>query len=444
MALSELKLLSWWQLLYRSYWFVPSVMSVLALALAFGMVQVDEWLVQAGGETFTILPRINAEGGRIILSTIAGSSITVAGVVFSITIVVLSTAANQFGPGLLPNFMNQRPTQIVLGGFVATFIYCLIVLSHIRGGKEALVPHYSLSLGILLGIISFLFIIYFIHHVALFIQVPRILSDVGNDLHFALSGIFPEQGKGGNGEKEPDMPDDFERNSVLVRSAESNYVQAINYNLLLELASRHDLIITTEAVPGDYLLRGRPMLNIYPASSVDEQLVDKLHSSYLLGVERTSTQDPLFAVDQIIEIAVRALSPGINDPYTALACINKLGEAFVHMAERDEPLRFWRDSDDRIRLVRACNSYASVLDRAFNHLRQYSADHPAICANLMLLLADLARLDPPENYRNTLSKHAERLLESAEKASYASADHQNLKRLYRDFRSVTQDSRNAG
>lgn len=182
-----------WEYLRGTYWAVPSAMAVAAAGLSFGAIQLDEFT------TTTVLDRLSwvytggPEGARAVLSTIASSMITVAGVTFSITIVALTLASQQFGPRLLRNFLRDPGNQIVLGTFVSTFIYCLLVLRTVRGSdEEEFVPHLAVTLGVGLAMLSLGVLIYFIHHVATSIQAARIIANVAEDLEGAINQLFPD------------------------------------------------------------------------------------------------------------------------------------------------------------------------------------------------------------------------------------------------------------
>lgn len=304
----KLTLLSLWRSLRQSYWFIPGLMSLFAAGLVIGMLWLDAFLVQLGFSNAGLLPINDANGARTMLSTIAGSSITVAGVVFSITIAVLANASSQFGPRLLPNFMNKKGTQFVMGGFLGTFIYSLLLLSQIQSGSEEYaMPQYALLLGLLLGISSFVLLIYFIHNVAMFLHVPRILNDVYVDLRDTLAQCFPEQDD--TEESAKHIAEYGEQKSV-IPAASAGYLQAIDYAELVAIASRVDTCLDVRVLPGMFLLPNYVIACYSAHQQLDEDVHADIQMAFLLGSERTSFQDPEFAIDQIAEIAIRALSPG--------------------------------------------------------------------------------------------------------------------------------------
>ena len=338
-----------WDRVRSGFWFIPAVMAGMALALAFVSVTVDkpvtEWLALKLGWTFTG----GAEGASAVLGIVAGSMITIAGVVFSMTLVALSLASSQLGPRLLRSFMRDSTTQVVLGTFIATFLYCLIVLRTIRRADEVtFVPHLSVTLGVLLAVASVGVLIYFIHHVSVSIQANEIAARVGKELIERIDHLFPEQiGRGAP--RIPTEPPDagffeaFDQEARPVGADGDGYLQFIDADALLALATEEDLIVRLERRPGNYVVASRPLALIWPGSRVTDRLTDQVHSLFVLGHQRTSGQDIEFGVNQLVEIAVRALSPGLNDPFTAITCVDHLGSALCRLASRDMPSPYRHD-----------------------------------------------------------------------------------------------------
>lgn len=334
-------LLNYWDRLRSSFWFVPAAMACLAAALALSAVAIDE----AAGDDW--LQRLGwgysggAEGASLLLGTVAGSMIAIAGTVFSMTLVAMSLASSQLGPRLLRNFMRDTANQVVLGTFVATFVYSLLVLRTIRRADEvAFVPHLSVSIGVLLAMVSIGVLIYFIHHVSVSIQADEVIAHVGRELEDGIDRLFPGHlGQPGGETSDPPnpagLPAVFAREARPVGAAEDGYLQLIDGDALMALASRADLLLQLERRPGHYLVKGQTMVMVWPGDRVTDALVDQLNDAFVFGNQRTATQDVEFSLHQLVEIAVRALSPGINDPFTAIACVDRLGSALCRLARRD-------------------------------------------------------------------------------------------------------------
>lgn len=386
-----------WDRIRSSFWFLPTIMAGGAMLLAFVAVSFDtavtDWLTKNLGWTFTG----GAEGASSLLGTIAGSMITIAGVVFSMTLVALSLASSQFGPRLLKNFMRDTSTQMVLGTFIATFLYCLIVLRTIRRVEEAtFVSHLSVSVGVLLAIISVWVLIYFIHHVSVSVRANEVVARVGKDLIEGIEQLFPEDIGSGASTAVTEQPsqsfvDQFEKDGQSICSSGDGYLQFIDGNALMELAMQEDVVIKLLRRPGHYVANGCPLALVWPADNITDELANKISSEFALGNERTSGQDIEFAVEQLVEIAVRALSPGINDPFTAVACVDHLGSVLCRLAQRDMPSSYRYDKQDQLRMITPVFTFTNITDAAFNQIRQYGRTSTAITIRLLETIAEVAR-----------------------------------------------------
>jgi YihY family inner membrane protein len=435
---------AYWERIQASYWFLPAVMTAAAAALAFATVRVDEgmqydWVDQLGW-IYTRGP----DGARAVLSTIAGSMITVAGVVFSVTIVALSLASNQFGPRLLRNFMRDRGNQIVLGTFVATYVYCLLVKRTVQGvdGSE-FVPHISVTVAILMAVASLGVLIYFIHHVAVSIQAPELIANVAHELHEAIDRLFPEE-LGYSAEEEDvetdELPSQFDRSGRAIGSPGNGYVQAVDGDQLLKLACQAGVVIRVRRRPGDFVVKRRPLAIAWPEQRVDEKLAGRIRNAFLLGPQQTPTQDAEYAVDQLVQVAVRALSPGINDPFTAATCLDRLGESLCHLAGRKLPSAFRRDADGALRVIANPLTFAEVADTAFRQIRQYGSSNFLILARLLDVISEILADTQRQEDRRALLHHA-RLTKLAS-ASLAEEDQRAA--VDRRYRELVQTHGRAG
>ncbi len=407
-------------LLRTSFWFLPVMMAVGAVALALASVSLDEavageWL-RAQGWIYTT----GTQGASTVLGTIAGSMITIAGVVFSLTLVSLSLAASQFGPHLLRNFMRDTTTQVVLGTFVATFIYCLLVLRTIHGDESA-VPHLSVNLGVVLAFASLVVLIYFIHHVAISIQSDEVVANVATDLHEGIERLFP--GRIGE-ELPPDegqasdatLPDSFEEDSRTIEANRDGYLQLIDREAVLKTAIQADLIIRFERRPGHYVIEGVPLMSVWPHDRVEDKVANRLHAAFVIGKQRTPVQDIEFAIEQLVEVAVRALSPSMNDPFTAISCVDRLGSALCRLASRDAPSPYRFDDAGDLRVVAPGPSFPDITDTAFDQIRQNARSNAAVTIRLLEAIALVATAaDRPED-RAALRRHADMILRGAREA----------------------------
>lgn len=332
-------------------------MAASAVALSFVMVEVDVWigidLRTKPGWFLTFGP----EGARTILGAIASSMITIAGLTFSLTMLTLQLASSQFGPRLLRSFLRDRGNQIVLGTFISTFVYCLLVLRTVRGTEGAsFVPHLSVATGFALAIASLAVLIFFIHHTAYAIRLETILSELAAETGEAIDRLYPAQiGQGpsrapGDAWSAAARLPDFDRDGQAVPAGQGGYVQAMDDEALLAIAARHGVVVRVEARPGCFVCTGDALLTIAPLVRVSDALVDDLQAAVTLGEDRTPRQDLAFSLWRIVEIAQRALSPGINDPTTACYCIDRLEEALCRLAGRETPpaIRFDKAGAPRV------------------------------------------------------------------------------------------------
>ncbi len=431
------QIIKYWDRVRSSFWFVPAIMAGAAVALAFATVALDEaitlhqWLrdqswVYTGG----------AEGASLVLSTIAGSMITIAGVVFSMTLVALSLASSQLGPRLLRNFMRDTTNQVVLGTFVATFVYCLLVLRTIRRAEEvAFVPHLSVTIGVLFALASLGVLIYFIHHVSVSIQADEVVARVGADLLHGIDRLFPRQM--GHAEPRPEdtrvatgLPDEFDREARSIGAAEDGYLQFVDADALMALATQEKMLFRLERRPGQYVVMGCPLVTAWPGNRVTEPLAARLNAVFILGHQRTAAQDIEFAIHQIVEIAVRALSPGINDPFTAITCVDRLGSALRRLAQREMPSPNRFDEEDRLRVIVPAVTFPEIVNAAFNQIRQYARSSAAVTLRLLESIAVIAGAAGRPEDRAALHRHAEMIVRGAREGLPEVSDRQEVEERY--------------
>lgn len=371
-----------------SYWFIPSLMALAALGLGIGVVYLDvavgtDWLTELGWYQSN-----TSDGAREVLSTIAGSAITVAGVVFSITIVSVSFAAGQYGPRVLTNFMRDRGNQITLGTFIATFLYCIIVLRTIRGGPEEreFVPDLAIMIALVLALCSISVLIFFIHHVPRSIHANNVVARVGRQLVEAFDKLYPEFIGGGEATQDalalripPALRDTGRQEAVEtgqtipILSPRTGYIEAIDDDQLMKVALGCDLVLRLDCRPGDFIHEGRVFAHAWPGHRTDEKAVTAIEAAFAVGSQRTPMQDTRFLVDELVEIGTRALSPGVNDPFTAIACLDWLGAGLSQLARRSIPGPLRSDSQGALRVVALPLGFEDYLGLAFGQFRQYLA-----------------------------------------------------------------------
>ena len=400
-------LLKYWGRVSGSFWFVPLLMAGGAIALAYASLALDRTVTDRWLQAQSWVYTGGAEGATVMLGTIASSMITIAGVVFSMTLVALSLASSQLGPRLLRSFMTDKTNQLVLGTFVATFLYSLMVLRAIRRADEGIfVPHLSVAFGVLLAVASLGVLVYFIHHVAVSIQADIVVARVGAELAEGIDRLFPE-GIGESTHQQANVPETFDRDCSPIGATEDGYVQLIDGDALLALAVEKDLVLRVERRPGHFVVKGRPVALAWPGNRVDERIKEQINDAFVLGSHRTPVQDVEFSINQLVEIAVRALSPGINDPFTAVACVDRLGAALSRLAQREMPSSRRYDAERRLRVVTPATAFADVADAAFDQVRQYARTSAAVTIRLLETIAVVADFAHRPEDRAALRRHAE-------------------------------------
>ncbi len=416
---------------------MPALMGVAAILLSFITIALDKvFLYRESAKPLWIYSG-GPDGARAVLSVIAGSMITVAGVVFSITIVVLSLASSQFGPRLIRNFMNVKANQMVLGTFVATFMYGVLVLRTVNAAEEAtFVPSLSVTIAVVMSVLSLGVLIYFIHNVSESIQAQNIIARVRRDLDHAVDRIFPEklgQGKNlssGSIKRDYDIPTTCDREVCQVKAERSGYLQAADYDALMRIAVEENLLIHLGYRPGNFITRGSVLVTVWPGERVDEKFSKRINAIFIVGPERTLEQDVEFAISQLVEIAVRALSPGINDPITAITCIDWLGDILCQLANRKMPSSHRYDERNRLRVICKLFMFEGMVDAAFNMIRQNSQSIAAVSIHLLESIATVAGQTHREEDRAVLLRHAAMIAHGCREKLSADDDRKDLEKRY--------------
>lgn len=403
-----------WDQVRTSFWFYPAVMSAGAVVLTQLALRVD------GSRFATDLGAAlglaqEPEGARALLAVIATSMATIAGVVFSITVVVLSLASQQFGPRIIRSFMADRGVQTGLGAYVATFSYCLLVHASV-GSDEA--PAFSLAVALLLALLCVAELIFFIHHMAASVQAPVVIANVGRELDEAIERVLPredEEGdEGGGDELRLELIERFRGAGTVVESATFGYVQSLDFHGLVELAREHDVQLEVRANPGAYVTKGGELVRIVGAAGKNESLVEAIRNRYALGSRRTPVQDLLFGIAQLVEIGLRALSPSLNDPYTATNAVNRLGQGLVDIAARAQPRRLIVSDEGRPLMVTYPVRRAEAVHAVFAPLRPFAIPHMQLVQRMLELCNELHERFDDESMRAAVREEARMLHDAAQ------------------------------
>ncbi|MDK3162063.1 DUF2254 domain-containing protein [Kamptonema cortianum] len=422
-----------WEALRASYWFVPTLMAAGAVALAFAMLQFDRMTQSDEFDGLNWVYAGGPEGARTVLSTIASSMMAIAGTTFSIVIVALTLAASQFGPRLLRNFMGDTGNQVVLGTYIATFIYCLMVLRSVRGSDyDVFVPQTSVTVGILLSLLSIGVLIYFFHHVSTSIQASQVVGEVNRDLKQAIERLFPK--KVGRNDRpqhqEAHIPIDFEVKAQPLIALNSGYLQVVDDRQLMKTARDRDLLICLQCHPGDFIVRGRSLAKVWSPQPLEEAVCEQIQQAFILGKQRTKAQDIEFSINQLVEIALRAISPSVNDPFTAIQCIDQLSIALSDLAERQFPSPYRYDEQDCLRLIAQPIQFAELVKTAFTQIRQYGRSDVAVSIRLLEAIATIITHAHHQSDRQALLRQARMIIRGSQEGTFEQFDRNDLQERY--------------
>lgn len=379
------------------YWFLPGISALMGLVAGIGLVAIDNAVGSQWLGNLEALHGSRPEGARAMLSTIAGSTITVAGVVFSITLAAVTYASGQHGPRLLTNFARDTGNQLTLGVFIGTYVYCLVVLRTIRSAGEdasasAFVPHIAVYGALALALSSIGVLIYFFHHVTETIHINNVIARIGRKLIERLRrhGVDTEAaGPGSDARPAAGY-------TVAVVARRTGYVESIAHQDLARMAAKLGLCVQLCCRPGDFVLAGTALMEV--AEIAGQPGLDKaaLAAAVAIGDRRTDLQDLRFGFDELTEIAIRALSPGINDPFTAVACIDWLTAALRECEQAFAgSIDFAGDGTGALRTQPL--AFDDFVAASFGRLRQHVAAEAmvkAAASNALLMLAANARTQP--------------------------------------------------
>jgi len=405
-----------WTDLRSSFWFVPAVIVCAAVTLAFAVIETDRMLAPNIGDSWPRLFGAGAAGSRGMLSTIAGSMITVAGVIFSITIVSLSLASSQYSSRVLRNFMRDRTNQTVLGVFVGIFAYCLVVLRTIRGGDEgAFVPALSVLVAVALAFVGIAFLILFIDHISSSIQASQIIARVAKDTLEAVDHLFPENR--GEPVDEPGGAASVTQRQFLgtIPARRTGYVQRVDVGALMAFARARQTTVRMECRIGEFVIEDTPLASVSEARDADPDAVRQINAAYTVDRQRTVDQDAAYGIRQLVDVALKGLSPGINDTTTAVMCVDYLTAILARLAHRQlEAPR--RGEAGEVQVIVRRPTYADFVAETFDQIRQNGDGNVAVMRRLIHSLETLSRITPGTERRRVLFLHVEAVREAIQRS----------------------------
>ena len=406
-----------WARLNANYWFYPALFAILAAVLAFTMVWLDRnGFAEFLNDTQAIIPA-RPKGASDMLTVMAGSMIGVASTVFSITIAAVAYASGNYGPRLLTNFMEDRGNQLSLATFIGSFVYALIVLRAVRAEDESaasgadaaatalpgFVPQLSLLMAYVLMAFCVAVLVYFLNHIPSSIRINTVLEGIGKRLLSAIDDTYPDD------DREGDAPKVGGGTPMYAR--QTGYIQLIEFDELADLARGHGCTIALARRTGDFVHPGVPLV-LLDGEEIDADLADKLEECFTFGPARTPEQDPQFLIDELVEIGLRALSPGINDPFTAITAMHWLGAATARIGSRDLTKQICEDGAD-CPVIPVPDDFGHYLQRGFGSMRSAVATSPTAALVMLDSLRDAAAPIDSKARRALLRQQGKLLLEQA-------------------------------
>ena len=413
-----------------SIWLIPLVFCVISLFLGLFMLWLDRQVIDLYAELQMFAMPVDS--ARQVLSVIAGSVISVAGVSFSVTMVALTLTSGQYGPKILRHFLEDNGSKISLGLFLATFVYSLVVLTGFVSTDK---PHLTVIVALLLALLALAGFIRFIHRTATDLQADEIVQRIGGDLQKTL-GELRDQSENPRRSQEllrwrraaRSLP------SQVIGAKKSGYIQAIDYAGLTDWCQRHDCCLVVQVRAGDFIVDKIGIFKTYGCSAKDlEKAVDKLNDLVITGPVRTAIQDPEYPITQLNQLAARALSPGINDPGTAISCIDSFSLALAQIVDHDLPGSVFLDAETQARLLVRYTSFESVVKAVFAPLRQFAKSEVAVTVSLLEALCRLAELTARSDRLQVLARHGDLIWQETDQGNLAASDVRDIRLRHRNL-----------
>ena len=419
-----------WDQLKVSFWFAPVVMSAVAILLAWLLYWIDGLIPNETLEESHLILTGTPGELRTMLVGMAGTVLATAGVVFTLLTLPLSTVAAQYGSRLLRVFLGDRTTQLVLGTFVATFVYCLAAAISIPPPSVDLNgPQVTATVGLFLMVATFASLILLVQHISTMLQAPNIAAAASAELRDVVLAEGPDQSVSGVDSKdEPKFLPGLlvEKDGYPIHVRRSGYIQYIDPKIILTLAQEQDLVIRLLHKPGHILWRDARVALVWPANRVNEELDHQIQEAFKIGNGRTPTQDVAYAVNQLVEMAVRAMSPAINDPFTAMTCLDHIGEGLTLFIKQGEKSPYYYDGNNRLRLILEPVRFTELLSCAFDMLRHASCDNASVLLHMLDVIDDISKEARSSEVCRELNRHVDLIHKESRAGELIDADREGI------------------
>ncbi len=431
------KLKQHWSDLSASLWFFPAQIIAGSIIFALVLIEIDSAGLDLRLARWPRLFGAGAEGARAMLSTIAGSMMSVMGVTFSMMLVAMALASSQYTSRMLRNFMRSRVIQWALGIFAGIFTYCLIVLRTIRGnGEVEFIPSLAVFVGFVLAIGSIIVLIIFINHIASSIQASSIVASVAKETSAVIDRLFPEEDASPE-EDNQKFPPLAERNWRAIPAIRSGYIQNVDSDALLLLARDRKTIVRMERGVGEFVVENTTLASLALDTNPAQEVGAILNAAYTIRDHRTVDQDPTFGIRQIVDMALKALSPGVNDVSTAVVCVDSLSVILARLASRAFPnSRHFENGE--LRVIAVPQTFEALLNEAFDQIRSCAEGNVAIMTRMLGALQTIAGLTSSLHRLGALSEHVQWIADLADRTIKTAYDRERIELHIVEVRTIIE------
>ena len=416
-----------------SYWFVPLTLALAGMGLAWLALRADGMVQPPAvpGAWAAYLYHGKPVEARDTLTMLFGTMTGMTSLVFTITLIVLTLVAGQFGPRMIRSFIGSPLSQVVLGTFILTSVYTLLTRAVVGAGPDKALPYPSVTLGLGLALICLVLLIFYLHALATSIVAETVIEQIGRELDGLIAKLPPLP------EPQPEpvetaLPPDDDLPELRLGLGRGGYVQTLGYERLAAEAVRAGATVRLTFQPGDFVVADDKVLSVTPEEAATPRLEQALRDTIRLGAHRTPKQDLTFCIRQLADMAVRALSPGVNDAYTASAVVNRLSQSLCRLLERELPGGRYGLADGRWHLLGPAPTFGQVLSVAFDQIRQLGADKPLLVKHLLSALKRLAQHARLPEHRQALAAHLQAIEQAARHAEWLPYDQAQLEEQLAD------------
>ncbi|ASN07120.1 DUF2254 domain-containing protein [Virgibacillus necropolis] len=411
-----------------SFWFIPAVYGVASILLVFLITITDGWLI---GSFKNSIPKLLLTTNNIavdLYASLVTGILTMTTISFSVIMVVLTTYSTQFSPRTLQDFMKSRTTQHVLGVYCLGFIFALIHL--LTAGKESSVV--GPIVMVIVAIINLAFFVYFIHHSARWIQVNNLIAKIRDDGSQVIKSTYKNYDFYEYEDwDEAELKDLQSRNKRIIYAYDSGYIQKVDWENLVRQAAKQGCTLHIHAQVGDFVTKGLPVMSVIETEECDDN--HDFKHFLVIGNERTDLQDIEFILQKLVEIALRAISPAINDPHTAINCLNRIGALLSEIGSTYNENRYYTDNNKHLRLICEPKTFEDYLYKSFYQIRHYGKDDVSMLYAMIEVLYKTAVVSDKPIKQKIWNFHYY-IMDVVEWESFSDLDREHLLKMYNKFK----------